>query len=85
MELATRVESGSTIELTLGSLPHGIELEIGCDSRVVEQGELLASEAWEFTRHLISVDRAVDLKCPVGGCAIQLDLSNLSSFQRRVA
>ena len=85
MELATRVERGSTIELTLGSLSHGIELEIGCDSRSVESGELLASEAWEFTRQLISVDRAVDLKCPVGGCAIQLDLSGRTSSQRRVA
>ena len=85
MELATRVERGSTIELNMGTLPHGTELEIGCDSQALEQSGLLHSQAWDFTRRLISIDRALDLKCPVGGIAIQLDFSNPSQTRRRVA
>jgi len=85
MELVTRAERGSTIELTMGTLPHGTELEIGCDSQALEQSGLLDSQAWDFTRRLISIDRALDLKCPVGGIAIQLDFSNPSQTRRRVA
>lgn len=85
MDLVTRVERGSTIELNMGTLPHGTELEIGCDSQALEHSGLLNSQAWEFTRRLMAVDRAVDLKCPVGGFAIQLDFSNPPHRQRRVA
>ena len=85
VEVATMIEPGSTIELNLGSLPHGVELEIGSDSHALEKSGLLRSDAWHFVSQLISVTRAMDLKCPLGGGAIQLDLVGPPPEQRQVA
>ena len=85
MEVATMVRSGSTIEINLGCLPDGLELEIGSDSAALEKFQLLRSAAWNFASQLIPVTNARNLKCPLGGGAIQLDLPGPHPQQRRVA
>lgn len=85
LEFATMARAGSTIEFNIGSLPHGIELEIGTDCRTLEHAEILGSPAFHFASQLMPVTRAIDLKCPLGGGAIQLDILGNSSPSRRRA
>ena len=83
MEFATMATAGSTIETSIGSLSHGLELEIGSDCPSLEQAGILKSAAFEFASSLMPVSRAMNLKCPLGGGAIQLDIPGESPDQRR--
>ncbi len=85
LELATTTGRGSTIELSLGQFPEGMELEIGSDSPMLEQAGILESQAFRFVQDLLPVSRAVDLKCPLGGRAIQLDLYREADLDLRAA
>ena len=86
MEIATMASNGSTIELSLGSFAEGLELEIGSDCQLLERVRILQSKALEFACQLMPVEKAIDLKCPLGGGAIQLNIVRHSqSGQRRTA
>jgi len=85
MEITTMATSGSTIEINMGYLSHGIELEIGSDCPSLEQVRVSQSKAFEFASQLLPVADAFDLKCPLGGGAIQLNIAIQPSIQRRRA
>ena len=74
MEFATAASPNATTELNLGCLSHGMELEFGSDCKKHERTECLSSPAFEFASRLLPVTRATDLRCPLGGAAIQLDI-----------
>jgi hypothetical protein len=85
MEFATVTGEGCAIELTVGHLPEGTELEIGSDSVSLEGTCFQESKAFQFASVLLPIRRAVDLKCPLGGGAVQLDLPHQEGQWRRVA
>jgi len=85
MEFATRATSGSAVEFSIGSLSQGIELEVGSDCPVLENADVLESVAFTFVNQLMPITRAQDLRCPLGGSAIQLDISSGNLRQHRIA
>lgn len=85
MEFSSRVSPGSMIEANLGCFADGMELEIGSDCRSLEGLRILDAHAFQLATEWLEISRSEDLKCPLGGRAVQLDIQKERGQQRRVA
>ena len=85
LEIATMAAPGTRIEMSIGFFSGQLEVELGSDSSSLEQSCLLESQAFGMASQLMEISAARDLKCPLGGAAIQVNIPVTGTTSKRQA
>ncbi len=81
-DLVTLVSPGSTVELSMGRTHDGVELEIGSDCHSLENSRLSQLSGFQYLQRVLPVADYMDLKCPLGGAAMMINLNHQHNQQR---